>query len=164
MDEFTGGLIGPNADQRGVQWKSRLSGTMRTSRGWRQRRRADPVCMERGRSGTTGGKAQEHVRAVLETSGHHMDDLHVALHMTLDRQQPGLHDGLAVFRHHLGPDDKIGDAGLVLEGDEADALGAARPLPDKDQARKLNSLPVAAAPSAKGAASGSPRRPARRPA
>ena len=102
--------------------------------------------MERRRFGTTGGEAQEHVRAVVQTPGHHMDDLHVALHMPLDCQQPGLHDGLAVVRHHLGPDDKIGDAGLVFEGDEADALGAARPLPDQDQARKLDLLPVAAAP------------------
>ena len=74
-----------------------------------------------------------------------MDDLRIALHMALDRQQPGLHDGLAVVRHHLGPDDKIGDAGFVLDGDEADAFGTARPLPDQDQARKLDRLPVAAA-------------------
>ena len=75
-----------------------------------------------------------------------MDDLHIALHMALDRQQPGLHDGLAVVRHHPGPDNEIGDAGLVLDGDEADAPGAARPLPDQDQARKLVRRPIAAAP------------------
>ena len=114
-----------------------VTGVVRCGRG---HRRAGPVRVERGRSGTTGGKAQEHVRAVFQTPGHHMDDLHVALHMALDRQQPGLHDGLAVVRHHLGPHDEIGDPGLVLKGDEANALGTARPLPDQDQARKLDHI------------------------
>ena len=46
----------------------------------------------------------------------------------------------------LGQTTRLAIPGLVLKGDETDALGAARPLPDQDQARKLDLLPVSAAP------------------
>src|SRR4029077_12658713 len=34
----------------------------------------------------------------------------------------------------IGPDDQIGDSGLVLDRDKDDAVGAARALPDQDEA------------------------------
>ena len=44
---------------------------------------------------------------------------------------------------HLRPDDEIGDAGLVLDGDEHDALGRARPLADQHEAGGLEPAAVA---------------------
>ena len=72
---------------------------------------------------------------------------HVAVRVALDdsvhRHQPRAHDDLALLFEHVGPDDEIGDSGLVFEGDEHDALGASRPLADQHQARDRQSLAVA---------------------
>src|SRR5207302_6585725 len=46
-------------------------------------------------------------------------------------QQGGAERGAAKAFEDSGPDDQIGDAGLVFEGDEDDAIGAARALPDQ---------------------------------
>ena len=44
---------------------------------------------------------------------------------------------------NLGPDDDIGDTGLVFERHEDDALGRAGPLPHQDQARNGDDLALA---------------------
>ena len=49
------------------------------------------------------------------------------------RHQPRAHHDLALPVEDVGPDDEVGDPGLVLDGDEHHALGAARPLADQHQ-------------------------------
>ena len=64
---------------------------------------------------------------VLEPARNDMDDIavRIALNDAVYGHQAGAHDDLALFLEHVGPDDEIGDAGLVFDGDEDDALGAA---------------------------------------
>ena len=76
------------------------------------------------------------------------DDVdHVAIGVTLDdavdRHQPRAHHDLALLPEHVGPDDEVGDPGLVLERDEDDALGASRPLADQHQAGNRQALAIA---------------------
>src|SRR3954447_984329 len=66
----------------------------------------------------------------------------VALDDPVDRHQPGTHDDLALFFEYVGPYDEVGDAGLILDGDEHDALGAAGPLPDQHQPRDRQAFAV----------------------
>ena len=42
------------------------------------------------------------------------------------RKHAGGQDDAAILLEHLRPDDEVGDAGLVLDGDEHDALGRSR--------------------------------------
>lgn len=49
----------------------------------------------------------------------------------------------AELLEHLWPNHEIGDAGLVFQRDEHDALGAARALPDEHEARGLEPAAVA---------------------
>ena len=84
-------------------------------------------------------------RVVLEPAGDDMD--HAVFRILLDdavhRHQPRAHDDLALLVEHVGPDDEVGDPGLVLERDEAHALGAARPLADQHQPGDRHALAVA---------------------
>src|SRR5207302_1781117 len=50
-------------------------------------------------------------------------------------QESGAERGAAEAFEDGGPDDQIGDAGLVLDGDEDDAVGAAWTLPDQHDPR-----------------------------
>ncbi|MBB6505202.1 hypothetical protein F4693_002189 [Sphingomonas endophytica] len=52
------------------------------------------------------------------------------------------HDGAALRLEPVRPEDAVGDAGLVLDGDEQHALGAARLLADKDDPRALDMAAV----------------------
>ena len=83
-------------------------------------------------------------RMVLEPAGDDVDDVAVgiALDDAVHRHQPRAHDDLALRVEHVGPDDEVGDPGLVLDGDEHHALGAARPLADQHQPRDRQPLAV----------------------
>ena len=75
--------------------------------------------------------------------GDEVDDFALTLNTTTDRDHAGGKDHAAIFIAHLGPDDEIGDAGLILQGDEHDALGAARPLADEHEAGGFEPPPIA---------------------
>src|SRR5207248_3895098 len=47
--------------------------------------------------------------------------------------QRGAERGAAEAFEHRRPDDQVGDTGLVLDGDEDDAVGATRALADQDE-------------------------------
>ena len=74
---------------------------------------------------------------ILEPTGNDVDDIAVgvALNDAVYRHQPRAHHNLALLLEYVGPDDQIGDASLILDGDEDDAFRAARPLPDQHQSR-----------------------------
>src|SRR5205085_7648774 len=72
---------------------------------------------------------------VLEPVGDDMDDAFLALQFAGAAQESGAERGAAKAFEDGGPDDQVGDAGLVLDGDEDDAVGAARTLPDQHDPR-----------------------------
>ena len=78
----------------------------------------------------------QHVGVVLEPDGDDVDHRFVMLDHAVDDHQPRAHDDAALRREAVGPDDEVGDPRLVLQRDEAHALGAARALADEDQARR----------------------------
>src|SRR5712671_6595303 len=61
-----------------------------------------------------------------------MDDALLTLQLAGAAQQCRTQRGTAEAFEDGGPDDQIGDPGLVLDGDEDDTVGAARALPDQD--------------------------------
>ena len=69
-----------------------------------------------------------------ETLGDDMDDEAFALQPPANGEELAGHHHPPVLCQHLRPDDDIGDAGLVLEGDEDDALGGAGHLPHENEA------------------------------
>ena len=71
------------------------------------------------------GQAVQPVAEVLQPVGDQMDDVLMALDAALDEHQPGRHDDAPVALQDLRPDDRIGDAGLILQGHEHHPLGAA---------------------------------------
>ena len=66
-----------------------------------------------------------------------MDDVAFALDAADDASMPAGKDRPPVLFVELRPDHEIGDAGLVLQGDEDDALGRAGLLADQHQAGDL---------------------------
>src|SRR3954453_5826975 len=87
----------------------------------------------------------QHMAVVLDAARDDMNDVAVlvALDDAVHRHQPRPHDDLALPGEHVGPDDEVGDSGLILDGDEDDALGAARPLADQHQPGQRQALAVA---------------------
>ena len=87
----------------------------------------------------------QHVGVIFKLPRDDMDHIAVgiALDDSVDCHQPRAHDDLALLVEHIGPDDEIGDPRLVLQRDEADALGAARSLPDQHQPSHRQPLPIA---------------------
>ena len=67
----------------------------------------------------------------------------MALDAAPDPDEPGAHHHPAVLLQHLRPDDDIGDAGLVLDGHEDDALGGARALAHQHHAARRHEPAVA---------------------
>jgi hypothetical protein len=51
-----------------------------------------------------------------------MDRLAFALDLAIDAEQPRAHNEAPIFFEHSRPDDQIGDARLVVDRDEHDAL------------------------------------------
>src|SRR4051794_28786015 len=63
-----------------------------------------------------------------------MDHLAGPLQAAADGEEAGAHDSAAMGLEAVAPDDDIGDAGFILEGQEDDALGGAGALPDQHEA------------------------------
>src|SRR5208283_166819 len=72
-----------------------------------------------------------------------MDDLPLALDTAVDRHHTCRKDHPALPFIEFWPNHEIGDAGLVLDGDEHDALRRARHLPHEHQAGGLEPASVA---------------------
>ena len=68
------------------------------------------------------------VAAVLQLGRDHVNDVLVALDASVDDDQARAHHDLAESLQRLGPDHRVGDAGLVLDGHEHHALGRAGAL------------------------------------
>ena len=75
--------------------------------------------------------------------GDEMDDLALALDAAVGRQHAGRKDHPALPFIEFWPDHEIGDAGLVLDGDEDDAFRRAWHLPHEHEACGLEPAPVA---------------------
>src|SRR5689334_24722284 len=73
-----------------------------------------------------------------------MDDILMALHPAMHRHEPRAHYYLALALKHVGPDHRVGDAGLVLDGHEYNALRRARTLAHQHDASNTHACPVAA--------------------
>ena len=79
----------------------------------------------------------------VKAAGADVDDAVDDLQRAFDQQQRrGVDDG-AVALEDVGRDDGVADAGLVLEGEEAEALRRAGALADDDQAGDLGPAAVA---------------------
>src|SRR5229473_5882647 len=87
---------------------------------------------ERGVAGalTQGTQASRHIAQIL---GDDVDDALLALQAAAAIEEGGAERGAAEAFEDRRPDDQIGDPGLVLKGDEDDAVGAARALPNEDE-------------------------------
>src|SRR6201996_4200031 len=72
-----------------------------------------------------------------------MDDLTFLLQLAAAGEHRGGQYQTAVGLEHIGPEDQIGVAGLILDGDEQHAAGAAGTLADQDDAGDLNPPAIA---------------------
>src|SRR5579883_173702 len=79
------------------------------------------------------GEPGEAARDVDELFRHHVDDEALALQATAAEHQGGPHHLRAEPLEGVGPDHEVRDPGLVLEGDEHHAAGAAGPLAHQDE-------------------------------
>ena len=68
--------------------------------------------------------------------------LFAALHLALHDQQRRADDVAPKSLHQRRPDDDVGDAGLILDGDEHRTLRGTRPLPHRHDARQPHDAPV----------------------
>ena len=75
--------------------------------------------------------------------GDEVNDLALTLNTAADGKHAGGEDHAPIFFEHLGPHDEIGDAGLILQGDEHDPLRCAGLLPNKNEAGSLKPASVA---------------------
>ena len=80
------------------------------------------------------GQPAQQRREIVEPFGDDMDDALLVLQLTGDADQPRAEHDRAKGLECLRPDDGVGDAGLVFQRHEDDAVGAARPLADEDDA------------------------------
>ena len=79
----------------------------------------------------------EHRRQILEPVGDDVDDLAFALHDAPDADHRRRHDDPPLRLEAALPDDDVGDAGLVLDGEEGD-VARAGPLADEDDPGDLD--------------------------
>src|SRR5689334_20981322 len=100
------------------------------------------IALVQGRRHDFLAKVAQHVAVVLHPPRNDVDDVavRIALHDPMHRHQPRAHDDLALLFEYVGPDDEVGDAGLILECDEDHALGTPGPLADEDEARQRHAL------------------------
>lgn len=83
--------------------------------------------------GLAGAEAGQQAGEIVQAMGDEVDDLALALDAAMDREHAGAEDHPSLLLEHVRPDDDIGAAGLVLDGDEQDALGGARHLPHQHE-------------------------------
>ena len=72
-----------------------------------------------------------------------MDDFALALDASPDTKHAGREHNTAESLKDLGPDHEIGDARLVLDGDEHDAFGTSRTLTNQNEASGFQPAAVA---------------------
>lgn len=87
--------------------------------------------------------AGQRIGQVVETMRDDMDHLALALDPPVNPQHPGGEDHPTLFLIEARPDDEVGHARLILNGDEHHPLGGSGLLPDQHQARDLHRPPVA---------------------
>jgi hypothetical protein len=92
------------------------------------------------------GEPIERVAGVGHVVSDDVDDLVIIFHPAAHLHQPAAHHHAALLFLEIGPDDQIDDSGLVLEGDEAHPLGAARALADQHHPGDLDHAAELAAP------------------
>ena len=83
------------------------------------------------------------IRHVDEMFAHQVDHVAFPLDAPATGEHAGRQDQAALLLEERRPDDEIGDVGLVLDGDEHDALGRTRFLPHQHEARHRHPLAVA---------------------
>jgi len=66
-----------------------------------------------------------------QVRGDHVDHPVFVFHPSANLDQPRTHHDLAIALHRVRPDDEIGDAGFVFDGDEDHALGRTGALADQ---------------------------------
>ena len=91
--------------------------------------------MRQWESGVAAADGPELGRKVNEPMGDEVDHLALSLNTSAHSDNAGAHHDAAEFLEHLRPDHQVGDPGLVLQGDEHHAFGAAGAL--TDEARRL---------------------------
>src|SRR3984893_16262274 len=74
--------------------------------------------------------------------GDEMDYGTFALNLAAHRHHAGREHDAPLPLEHRGPDHQVGDAGLVLDSYEHDALRGSGSLPDQDEASRLQPPPV----------------------
>src|SRR5271170_6796818 len=87
--------------------------------------------------------ASEFVGEVDKVVNDEVHDVAFTLNTTADSKHGGGEDCAAMLFEDLGPDDEVGDAGLILQSDKDHALGRARFLPDENEPRRLKPASVA---------------------
>jgi hypothetical protein len=78
-----------------------------------------------------------------EPMGNKMHDVALALNGSIDRQHAGRENDPPLRLKDPWPDDEIGNAALILNGDEHDALGGPRHLPHQYKSGTLQPSAVA---------------------
>lgn len=79
------------------------------------------------------GESGKVSRQVEELLGDEMDDVALPLDAAVDRHHARFENDTTPLLEQRGPDHDVGRAGLVLDGDEHDALGRARLLAHKHE-------------------------------
>ena len=89
------------------------------------------------------GREKRQQRAqILQTFGHHMDDVLLRLHATVDPDQARAHDDGAIALEDFRPDDDVGDSGFVFQRGEDDARRGAGALAHQNKTGDGNAAPA----------------------
>ena len=72
-----------------------------------------------------------------------MDHIALLLDLTAHTHYRGAQHHAPMLLEEIGPDDEIGDIGLILKRDEHGALGGAWLLPQENEAGEIDPSPVA---------------------
>ena len=91
---------------------------------------AAPVRRRKDRIAVADGRKRR--RQIGQRVGDELHKLPFPLNAPIDGQHVRGKDDAALLFEELWPDDEIGDAGLVFDGDDHDAFGRAFPFPAKN--------------------------------
>jgi hypothetical protein len=87
--------------------------------------------------------AAQHGGQVRQVFGDDVDDIAFLLQLAAAGDHAGGQHEAALFFEYRGPEDQVGVAGFVLDGDEQHAPGAPGTLADQDDAGDFQALAVA---------------------
>ena len=87
--------------------------------------------------------AAEQIGQIIQPLCHDMNDIALALHAATAGEHAGGENNAALPVEQARPDDEVGDAGFVLEGDEDDARRRAGTLAYQHQAGNGETLAIA---------------------